>query len=194
MSCGIIVHVGSITECSVDGCHIGRRSAQGYCLKHYKRWKNHGTTDNLAPKPLTSRTCLVTTCSSSARHYPAFCDKHYRRQKTFGVTEDEDYRLLLSSRLGKRYNTSGYVIFNFPEHSNAAVNGALLEHVYVMSKHLGRPLRRGENVHHKNGIRDDNCLKNLELWTTQQPPGKRVADLVHWARELIELYGEEVPE
>lgn len=49
-----------------------------------------------------------------------------------------------------------------------------------MQNYLGRPLRRNENVHHKNGLRWDNSDGNLELWTTPQQPGQRVADLVEW--------------
>lgn len=66
-----------------------------------------------------------------------------------------------------------------------------LEHRVVMEHILGRPLYAHENVHHLNGARSDNRPENLELWSTMQPTGQRVADKVRFAREILALYGSE---
>jgi hypothetical protein len=57
-----------------------------------------------------------------------------------------------------------------------------------MEEQLGRHLRPDENVHHRNGVRDDNRPENLELWVRPHPAGIRVIDAVNWAREILERY------
>lgn len=93
-------------------------------------------------------------------------------------------------RGGKHKDSGGYCLVYFPDHPNSKNNGYVREHTLVMSKLLGRALKQGENVHHKNGIRDDNRPENLELWTTSQPSGQRVEDKIAWCLEYLNQYKE----
>lgn len=65
----------------------------------------------------------------------------------------------------------------------------VFQHVLVVENTLGRYLLPGENVHHLNGVKDDNRPENLELWTRPQPSGIRAEDAVAWAMEILERYG-----
>ncbi len=89
---------------------------------------------------------------------------------------------------GRSRHKKGYVLIKVSDHPNS-VGGYVFEHRLVMEDMLGRYLFKHENVHHKNGIRDDNRPDNLELWVTSQPRGQRVEDLVAYAREIIKIYG-----
>lgn len=82
---------------------------------------------------------------------------------------------------GRYVDKRGYAHVWAPDHPSR-VGGKkiyVLEHRLVMEGKLGRRLLPHENVHHLNGIRDDNRPENLELWVKKQPPGQRFQEQQH---------------
>jgi hypothetical protein len=92
-------------------------------------------------------------------------------------------------RGGRRVQKDGYyVVLTNAIYPGSKLRNQTLEHIVVMSNHLGRHLSFGEKVHHKNGIRSDNRIENLELWSSSHPSGQRVEDLISWAKEILRKY------
>jgi len=62
--------------------------------------------------------------------------------------------------------SDGYILLYKPEHPMARKDGYILKHRLIMAKKLRRNLVKNEVIHHINGNRIDNQIKNLKLYKT----------------------------
>ena len=90
----------------------------------------------------------------------------------------------------KHLSKDGYYYVYYKKHPYSDREGRIFEHRLIMEQKLRRYLFPFENVHHKNGVKSDNRIGNLELWVRSQPTGARVQDIVKWARKILEIYGD----
>jgi len=69
---------------------------------------------------------------------------------------------------GRNLDKDGYVLIKRDDCKSVCKSGYVREHRYIIEKKIGRKLRPYEIVHHKNGIKNDNHVENLQLLTKRQ--------------------------
>ena len=174
--------------CSVTNC--GRvKYAKGLCQAHYHRLIRGIHVDSpIRVKVFRGgRVCEVPDCDRL--HYArGICWTHYTR-----VQRGKPLGPPIRKRT-KGNNThktlAGYSLLK----TGRGKNGWQLEHRSIMALHIGRELLTHENVHHKNGVRDDNRIGNLELWDTSQPKGQNIHDKLAYYGDLAKRWeGRQLP-
>lgn len=164
--------------CTVSQCEEPRRG-EGLCSLHYER-RRHGREVNATCRfegcetPVTRSVkcekhwgmCLISGCeqrTSPSQSGNSYCSMHNQRKKLTGeYGSAEPLKRKKGTGTDWAVNKDGYVErFTYVD----GVRVRQMQHRKVMEAHLGRPLTARENVHHKNGVRADNRIENLELWS-----------------------------
>lgn len=102
------------------------------------------------------------------------------RAKTFKTCSKKCFGIYKTGHIPYHYKGGklfhkGYIYILCKKHPNGDRDGYVLEHRLVIEKHIGRFLDSKEIIHHKNGIRNDNRIENLELLKSQSEHMKE-----HW--------------
>ena len=172
--------------CSFPDCHRPAK-AKELCYSHWRQKRlgiplNPIGSDGRGVQKEKAEYCTYLDCSRPPRRKTGLCGLHAER-KRLGHSMDA---LPYNYDPDKRWiGNGGYVYVNIKREGKRK---RALEHRVVMEEYLGRSLTDDESVHHKNGIRDDNRIENLELWSKAQPKGQRVSDKLEWARWFIAQY------
>ena len=171
----------SMPLCSFGGCWNKARSKKlGLCDGHNMQKLQDKPLKPLMRGGYKTMYCLFPECKNKNK-CRGWCWGHY--EQVFKKQIEPKPLKKRNKIQGRwRYNSEGYVL-------RISNKKRILQHRAVMEQYIERSLLAHENIHHKNGIRDDNRIENLELWTKSQPPGCRVSDKIAWCKEFLADYG-----
>jgi hypothetical protein len=138
-----------------------------------------------------SYTCRKCTILYRKEYFYSLCVCGNIKRKESKICKLCTVKIRRENAQGNKIKTKcGYILIRDNSHPNANKQGYVFEHRLVMEASFTphRYLTKEETVHHINGIKDDNRIENLELWSTSQPKGQRVQDKIEWAKEILEQY------
>lgn len=117
-----------------------------------------------------------------------------KRRIQLGLNPDFEGNYNHEKKISRCKLKNDYVCISKKGHPNCQQSNLyrIYEHVYFMSEYLQRPLMDHEIIHHKNGLKYDNRIENLELWSTSHPSGQRVDDKIQWCKDFLSEYGYKV--
>ena len=123
-----------------------------HCGQEFTRFKG-----DMSPKRLTNE-------------YKHFCND-CKDPSLFADLGREVITENLQKRVGeKSIDHNGYVRVRVAtDHKGSGIyGGAVREHILVMENHIGRPIEKGEVIHHIDGNKQNNNIKNLQLMSVTE--------------------------
>lgn len=94
--------------------------------------------------------------------------KEQKRKLSRSISRDKHYRWK-----GGIWNLNGYILILTPR-------GYKRQHRLIMERYLDRKLKKIEHVHHKNGIKTDNRIANLEVINNKEHARKHAIGNKRW--------------
>jgi len=137
-------------------------------------YKNGKTIENRCQKCnclIDSRSIHCYKCRNIVT--PGFKGKKHTKQtkKLIGkkskakFTKEYKEKIREKHRGKKKRAINGYILIKDYQHPNRNAQNDVLEHIKIMSSYIGRPIKKGEVIHHINMVRNDNRIENLYLST-----------------------------
>lgn len=167
--------------CGVTGCKNPRYVSPS----NNKRSSWCGSHKHARPVQSEDIKCQVEECPRAARvsvhSITGYCETHAKNPNA-AVTSGEAMINRSPEFWGK--DKKGYLV--------KRIDGIdYRQHRMVMEGYLGRALLPGENVHHKNAIKTDNRIENLQLWQVSQPAGSNLLDTMEYMRWYLKEHAED---